>query len=282
MLVLLEVLLVEHGCECTEEAGLGHNHGLGHLAEEVGEDRAEVEGTEHCRYLALGHGVVHLNVSGPLLAGLYKAAEYLVEGECVANVLFLVLCAKVGLGHNHLCYVCPDAENLLLLGCHLGLVVGRVGEDNACTLEVYEALLGVLHIGLNADVEGGGDALERQGLVEAAEVAELLYLAEHGEVLECGGDAVLRLLVRILCYSIELASSLEVVVGVGLGLCHFLKLAHHDLLDALCELGEAACGGLIVRNNELFECFAVDEMIEVVLNSDVFHNYLLLVFSRIQ
>ena len=96
-----------------------------------------------------------------------------------------------------------------------------------------------------------------------------------GEVFERGSNAVRRLFLRILGDCVELASSLEIVVGIGLALGHSLKLVHHNLFYTVSKLCKAARCGLVVGNNELVKCRLVNVCIKIVLNSDVFHKVLL-------
>ena len=208
VLVKLQIFGIEYGCKCTKESGLGNNDRFGNFAKQIGQNCTKVKGGEHFGYLALFHGVVHFNVFRPLLASLNKRAKDRVKCECIGNVLFLILGRKIGLCHDHFGNVGPNAKDLLLLRCHFGLVVGSIGEDHARTLDVNEVPLGVLHIGLNANVDGRGNALLRERFVETAEIFNGFELVKGSENLECGRNSMRCFAVCILCDGIEGASSL--------------------------------------------------------------------------
>lgn len=84
-----------------------------------------------------------------------------------------------------------------------------------------------------------------------------------------------RLSVGILCDSIELACSLEIIVGIGFALGHCLELTHHNLFYTVSKLCKSTRSGLVIGNNELVKCFLVDVCIKIILNSDIFHIVLL-------
>ena len=250
VLVKLEVFGIEYGCKSAKEARLGNNDSCGNFAKQIGQNCTKVKGGKHFGYLALFHGVIHLYVSRPLLAGLNKRTKDRVKCECIGNVLFLILGRKIGLCHYHLCNVCPNTKDLLLLRCHFGLVVGSIGENYTRALDVNEVSLGVLHIGLNANVDGRGNALLRERFVKTAEIFNGFELVKGSENLKCGRDAMCGFAVCIFNDGIKLTSALEVLVGIGLICSHGFKLVHHDFFNTVGKLHKAACAGLIIGNNE--------------------------------
>ena len=157
--VFFKVFFVEQGCKSAKVSGLGNNHSFGHVTEKIGKDHAEIKGRKHFSHLACVHGVVHFNVSGPFFAGLCKRTDNFVKEKRIVYVLFLLFGGKVCLRHNRLCNVCPYTDNLRLLSRHFGLVVGCIGQNYACALNVYKAAFCVFHIRINTDVDRGGNTL---------------------------------------------------------------------------------------------------------------------------
>ena len=101
---------------------------------------------------------------------------------------------------------------------------------------------------------------------------DFLQLCKH---LQSGSNAVLCLFVGILCNCVKFACATHKIVGVCLGLGHFLKLAHHDFFHSVGKFGKATCHGFVGRDNKFFQLLLVNVGVQIVLNSNVFHSELL-------
>ena len=73
---------------------------------------------------------------------------------------------------------------------------------------------------------------------------------------------------------VQSAGSGQILVGVGLALAHVVELAHHQLFHVGVQCGETAGNGHIVGNHQFVQLCLVYIGIQVILNSNLFHDYL--------